>query len=92
MFSAVFMMNQGLEVEFRLDLVQISEDCHEEIAIGSSGYCQCGGAEEKLRARAVSCDHRSFTCATECLQAERYRCKGWRQTGGCSADGASSLS
>jgi len=64
------------------------KDCHEEIGIGSSGYCQCASStEDKVRARAVSCDHRLFRCATECLQAARYRCVSWRQTGGCSADG-----
>lgn len=64
------------------------KSCDAVIEIGASGYCQCGSGSEKVRARAVSCDHRPITCATECLQAERYTCLGWKQTGGCSADGA----
>lgn len=65
------------------------KECHEEIGIGSSGYCQCASSSssERVKARAVSCDHRPFRCSTECLQAVRYRCISWRQTGGCSADG-----
>eukprot|EP00913_Durusdinium_trenchii_P030521 g28590.t1 len=69
-------------------LLHSQQDCEEEIGIGSSGYCQCSDGSEKLRARSVSCDHRPFRCATECLQAARYKCIMWRQTGGCSADGA----
>eukprot|EP00931_Biecheleriopsis_adriatica_P027212 TRINITY_DN16397_c0_g1_i1.p1 TRINITY_DN16397_c0_g1~~TRINITY_DN16397_c0_g1_i1.p1 ORF type:complete len:483 (-),score=107.23 TRINITY_DN16397_c0_g1_i1:60-1508(-) len=63
------------------------KNCDQEIGTGSSGYCQCGSGDDKIRARAVTCDHRPFSCATECLQALRYTCLGWRQTGGCNADG-----
>jgi len=62
--------------------------CDAEIPTGSSGYCQCGSGEVKLKVREVTCDHRPFNCATECLQARRYQCVSWRQTGGCSSDGA----
>jgi len=61
--------------------------CAEEIATGSSGYCQCGHGDDKKIVRESNCDHRPFKCSTECLQWRRYTCLGWRQTGGCSADG-----
>lgn len=64
------------------------KSCSEEVPTGSSGYCQCGVVKKGTRrAREVTCDHRPFRCATECLQLRRYICVGWRQTGGCSADG-----
>mmetsp|Transcript_124910 Transcript_124910/g.400114 ORF Transcript_124910/g.400114 Transcript_124910/m.400114 type:complete len:506 (+) Transcript_124910:94-1611(+) len=62
--------------------------CTEEIPMGSSGYCHCGTGATKRKARLSTCDHRPFKCATECLQVLRYTCVSWRQTGGCSADGA----
>lgn len=61
--------------------------CDELIPTGASGYCQCGSGNSKLKAREVSCDHRPFKCSTECLQYDRYTCKGWRQTGACDSDG-----
>lgn len=62
--------------------------CEEVIPSGSSGYCQCGVVKVGTRrARSVTCDHRPFNCATECLQVRRYMCIGWKQTGGCDADG-----
>jgi len=61
--------------------------CSEEIPMGISGFCQCGKGNAMRRVRESTCDHRPFVCATECLQAERYQCIMWRQTGGCSADG-----
>lgn len=63
------------------------KNCNEEIGPGTSGFCQCGTGGDKVLVRKVTCDHRPFRCATECLQYERYLCVGWRQTGGCSADG-----
>jgi DnaJ-class molecular chaperone len=62
--------------------------CSEVIPTGSSGFCQCGNVKKGTRrAREVTCDHRPFSCHTECLQLRRYMCLGWRQTGGCNADG-----
>lgn len=61
--------------------------CSEEIAPGISGFCQCGLGSDKMHAREVTCDHRPFKCETECMLHQRYTCIGWRQTGGCSADG-----
>eukprot|EP00928_Gymnodinium_smaydae_P028087 TRINITY_DN21518_c0_g1_i1.p1 TRINITY_DN21518_c0_g1~~TRINITY_DN21518_c0_g1_i1.p1 ORF type:complete len:485 (-),score=115.63 TRINITY_DN21518_c0_g1_i1:406-1860(-) len=58
--------------------------CGEQVESGNSGYCECGGGH---RARLSKCDHRPFSCETECLQLRRYKCVAWRQTGGCSADG-----
>lgn len=66
---------------------QGDKGCDEVIPTGSSGYCQCGVGDSKLRAREVTCDHRPFSCATECLQSRRYACVSWRQTGGCSSEG-----
>eukprot|EP00439_Symbiodinium_sp_Y106_P054559 s4935_g7.t1 len=63
------------------------QSCDEDISTGRSGYCQCTLNGQKLNARAVTCDHRPLRCSTECLQAERYTCISWRQTGNCSADG-----
>lgn len=63
--------------------------CSVEIPTGSSGYCQCGNVKKGTtrKVRLVTCDHRPFNCATECLQMKRYMCIGWRQTGNCDADG-----
>lgn len=58
--------------------------CDTVIPSGTSGFCECEGGR---LARSSTCDHRPFQCTATCLEAARYTCVGWRQTGDCSADG-----
>eukprot|EP00401_Gymnodinium_catenatum_P027683 CAMPEP_0117623376 /NCGR_PEP_ID=MMETSP0784-20121206/88615_1 /TAXON_ID=39447 /ORGANISM="" /LENGTH=453 /DNA_ID=CAMNT_0005427325 /DNA_START=71 /DNA_END=1428 /DNA_ORIENTATION=+ len=60
--------------------------CSQLVETGSSGFCECAGG---LKVRMSDCDHRPFQCSTACLEYERYTCISWRQSSGCSADGAS---
>jgi len=67
---------------------QGDKECGEEVPMGVSGFCQCGHGPQMRKIRAVTCEHRPFTCQVQCLQYGRYVCAGgWRQTGNCSADG-----
>ena len=61
--------------------------CDEVVESGASGFCECRHPDRPVRVRKVSCQHRSFTCRDACRDWQRHECVGWRQTGGCSADG-----